>query len=134
MVETLHTFDFEAVWDDLVEQFADPLSSLRELVQNAIDANSGEVGIECEYRPADEEEDVEGRAIIHVRDWGEGMDRETIEGRLTDLFHSGKDDDYTKIGQFGIGFASVFGLEPSVVCLDTGRDGAYWRVLFDGEG
>jgi len=134
MVETLHTFDFDAVWEDLVEQFADPLFCLRELVQNAIDSNSGEVDIECEYRPADGDDAVEGRGIIHVRDFGEGMTREIIEGRLTELFHSGKDEDYTKIGRFGIGFVSVFGLEPSVVCLDTGRDGEYWRVLFDTDG
>ena len=132
MVDTLHTFDFEAVWEDLVDQFADPLSCLRELVQNAIDAESGEVEIEVDYEPADI--DAGGRIILHVRDWGVGMDREIIEGRLTELFHSGKDEDYTKIGRFGIGFVSVFALEPSVVCVDTGRSGEYWRVLLHGDG
>jgi molecular chaperone HtpG len=58
------------------------------------------------------------------------MDREIIETKLVRLFSSGKDDDFTKIGRFGIGFVSVFAIEPQVVCLDTGRAGEYWRVLF----
>lgn len=132
MVDALHTFDFDAVWDDLVDQFADPLSCLRELVQNAIDAESGEVDVEVEFDAGQGE--TAGRMILHVRDWGVGMDREVIEGRLTDLFHSGKAEDYTKIGRFGIGFVSVFALEPTVVCVDTGRSGEYWRILFHGDG
>jgi hypothetical protein len=134
MVDSLQTFDLEAVWSDLIEQFSEPLSCLRELVQNAIDANSGEVEIDFEYESVQTDGGGQGRMVLHVRDFGEGMDRDLIEGRLTELFSSGKDEDYTKIGRFGIGFVSVFALEPEVVCLDTGRSGEYWRVLFDGEG
>lgn len=135
MVDSLQTFDLQAVWSDLIEQFSEPLSCLRELVQNAIDANSGEVEIDFEYESIQTDGGGQpGRMVLHVRDFGEGMDRDLIEGRLTELFSSGKDEDYTKIGRFGIGFVSVFALEPEVVCLDTGRSGEYWRVLFDGEG
>ncbi len=134
MIDSIQTFDLEAVWEDLIAQFSDPLSCLRELVQNAIDANSGDIDIDFEFAPVAGDGADRGRMVLHVRDFGEGMDRDLIEGRLTELFSSGKDDDYTKIGRFGIGFVSVFALEPQVVCVDTGRSGEYWRVLFDGDG
>src|SRR5690606_1601606 len=53
--------------------------------------------------------------------------------RLTRLFSSAKDGDYTKIGRFGIGFVSVFALAPELVCVDTGRNGEFWRVLFKAD-
>lgn len=114
--------------DELVNQFADPMSFLRELVQNALDAGSSEVEISIEWEPG---ADGRGVAVILVEDWGEGMTREIIETKLTRLFSSAKDGDMTKIGKFGIGFASVFAIEPDVVCVDTSRDGQHWRVLFD---
>ena len=68
--------------------------------------------------------------VIEVADAGEGMTREIIDTRLTRLFSSAKEGDYTKIGRFGIGFVSVFAIDPEVVCVDTGRAGEYWRVVF----
>ena len=68
--------------------------------------------------------------IIRVDDYGSGMDRAIIDNKLTRLFASDKEDDLTKIGKFGIGFVSVFALKPDAVCLDTGRVGESWRVLF----
>ncbi len=116
--------DVVGVLDDLVNQFSDPMSFLRELIQNAIDAGSGEVDIRIEHDPG------RGMMTVHVDDFGEGMDRSIIETKLTRLFSSGKDDDFTKIGRFGIGFVSVFAIGPQVVCVDTGRAGEYWRILF----
>jgi hypothetical protein len=58
------------------------------------------------------------------------MNREIIEKQLTRLFSSAKDGDRTKIGKFGIGFVSVFAIDPHIVCVDTSRDGEHWRVLF----
>ncbi len=113
-----------SILNDLVHQFSDPLSFYRELVQNSIDAGSGEVDIRLEY------DAEEGRAVITVADYGEGMTREIIEDKLTRLFSSGKDDDLTKIGRFGIGFVSVFAIEPDHVVVDTGREGTYLRALF----
>jgi hypothetical protein len=111
--------------DTLVQQFSDPLACLRELVQNSIDAGSRQVDIAFEH--------VDGVMCIHVDDYGDGMDRAIIDSRLTRLFSSAKDGDMTKIGRFGIGFVSVFALEPEAVCVDTGRGPENWRVLFKAD-
>ncbi|MBL9102828.1 MAG: ATP-binding protein [Myxococcales bacterium] len=113
-----------AALEGLVHQFADPWAFLRELVQNAIDAGSPEIDVSVEHDAA------RGTMVITVADAGEGMSREIIDTRLTRLFSSAKEGDYTKIGRFGIGFVSVFALDPAVVCVDTGRTGEHWRVLF----
>ncbi len=108
----------------LVGQFADPWSFLRELIQNSMDAGSLEIEIFVEHDSA------EGVMTIEIIDNGEGMDREIIDTRLTRLFSSAKDGDYTKIGRFGIGFVSVFAIDPDLVCVDTARAGEHWRILF----
>lgn len=112
--------------DHLVDQFSERLSFFRELIQNSIDAGTSEVDIRCEWV-----DEGDGLMTIHVDDFGEGMDREIIDSKLTRLFSSGKDGDLTKIGRFGIGFVSVFAVEPDAVCVDTSRAGESWRVLFD---
>lgn len=109
----------------LVQQFSDPLACLRELVQNSLDAGSRQVDVAFEY--------TDGVMCVRVDDYGEGMDRAIIDGRLTRLFSSAKDGDMTKIGRFGIGFVSVFALEPDAVCLDTGRGAENWRILFKAD-
>ncbi len=119
--------DSAAVLDDLVRQFSDPMAFFRELIQNAIDAGSGEVEIRLDFQAGEAES---GMLVARVDDFGEGMTREIIETKLTRLFSSAKDNDYTKIGRFGIGFVSVFAIAPDAVCLDTGRTGEAWRVLF----
>ena len=116
--------------DTLVHQFADPLSFYRELIQNAVDAGSPQVEVRLEYRESAAGAAGPGTAVIHVDDWGDGMDRRIIDSKLTRLFSSGKDGDLTKIGRFGIGFVSVFALAPDAVCVDTSRGGENWRVLF----
>ena len=116
----------DQVLDDLVHQFSDPFTFYRELIQNAMDAGTGRVDVEIERRPE------EGLVVIDVADQGEGMNRPIIEQELTRLFSSSKEQDLTKIGKFGIGFVSVFALQPERVVVDTGRDGESWRVVFDG--
>lgn len=113
--------------DELVNQFADPMSFLRELVQNSIDAGTEEIEVRVERQSGRGEAGV---TVINIDDWGEGMTREIIEKRLTRLFSSAKDGDMTKIGKFGIGFVSVFAIEPDAVCIDTAREGETWRILF----
>jgi len=115
------------ILEDLVNQFSDPMAFFRELIQNSIDAGSLEVDIRIEYNEGESEE---GSIIAHIDDFGEGMTREIIETKLTRLFSSTKDDDFTKIGRFGIGFVSVFAVEPDAVILDTARGGEAWRVIF----
>ena len=102
---------------DVVAQFADPLAFLRELVQNAIDAGTATVEVELRHDAAASAL----RAI--VRDRGEGMDRAILEDQLLVLFRSTKDRDPTKIGKFGIGFASVLAPGPRLVTVDTARGG-----------
>lgn len=108
----------------LVRQFAQPLACLRELVQNAIDAGSNHIEVEVRHLEADD------CHCIQVTDTGEGMNEDIIQTQLTRLFNSAKENDLTKVGKFGIGFVSVFALEPVAVVVDTGRDGQHWRVLF----
>ena len=110
--------------EGLVHQFADPWAFLRELVQNAVDAGSAQLDVSIEH------DAPRGTMIIEVADSGEGMTREIIDTRLTRLFSSSKEGDYTKIGRFGIGFVSVFATDPELVCVDTGRAGEWWRVVF----
>lgn len=114
--------------DNLVNQFTDPYACLRELIQNAMDAGSNAVYVEFEFKPYEKNE--KGIMIIKVDDTGEGMTRDIIDTKLTRLFSSTKENDLTKIGKFGIGFVSVFALEPDAVFVDTGRDGEYWRLHF----
>ena len=40
------------------------------------------------------------------------MTRAIVEGPLLTLFESSKESDSTKIGKYGIGFVSVFAIEP----------------------
>lgn len=110
--------------EQLVSQFAQPLAFLRELVQNSMDASTEIIEVDVDY-------DVEAECcFVRVRDTGVGMDRNIIDTKLTRLFSSTKENDLTKIGKFGIGFVSIFAINPRLVVLETGRDGESWRILF----
>ena len=100
---------------DMVRQFADPYAFVRELVQNGIDAGASHLQVSARHA-------ADGTAIFSVLDDGEGMDRETIEGPLLTLFSSAKDGDSGKIGKYGVGFVSVFAIEPSQVVVETWRE------------
>ena len=116
----------DEVFKNLVDQFSDPFTCLRELVQNAMDAGTESIEIRTRYL------DDPGGVLLEIRDFGSGMTRAIIDSKLTRLFASDKEDDLTKIGKFGIGFVSVFSLKPELVIVDTGRDGEFWRIAFDG--
>lgn len=107
---------------DLVDQFDRPLDFFRELIQNSIDAGSNRIDVSFEH-------DGE-KVIIHVEDDGEGMDEYIIDNFLLVLFRSTKEDDFTKIGKFGIGFVSVFAPRPDMVRLWTAKNGESWRLDF----
>lgn len=114
----------EKALEQLVSQFAQPLAFLRELVQNSMDASTEVIEVEVDY-------DAEAECcFVRVRDTGVGMDRAIIDTKLTRLFSSSKENDLTKIGKFGIGFVSIFAINPKLVVLETGRDGESWRLLF----
>ena len=116
----------DEVFKNLVDQFSDPFTCLRELVQNAMDAGTEQIEVKTRYLSDP------GGVCLEIRDFGEGMNRDIIDGKLTRLFSSDKENDLTKIGKFGIGFVSVFSLKPELVTVDTGRDGEFWRIAFDG--
>jgi hypothetical protein len=107
----------QGIVGDVIAQFADPNAFYRELVQNAIDAGSPSVDIRIEHDPAEQ--------MVHVtvRDRGEGMSQDTIENQLLVLFRSTKEADHSKIGKFGIGFASVLAPNPDAVIVQSARDG-----------
>src|SRR4051812_3835004 len=90
---------------EMVRQFADPYAFLRELVQNGMDAGATNIEVRFERTP-------EGTCVSQVTDDGSGMSRQIIEGPLLTLFSSSKDNDTSKIGKYGVGFVSVFALEP----------------------
>ncbi len=110
--------------DAVVAQFADPLVFLRELVQNSLDASATRIDVNFSH---DARSEV---AAITVIDNGEGMNERIIDNHLLTLFSSSKENDLTKIGKFGIGFKSIFAIEPDLVVVDTGQAGEAWRVLF----
>lgn len=107
----------------LVKQFSDPHAFIRELIQNSLDAGAARIDVRMVF--------ADGTLHVEVQDDGEGMDRPIIEGYLLTLFRSTKEDDLTKIGKFGIGFTSIFAMDPLEVVVDTGRDGVWHRVTFD---
>lgn len=111
----------------MVRQFADRYAFLRELVQNGIDAGATRIEVRIDR-------DADGAVITSVDDDGSGMTREIIEGPLLTLFSSSKEDDSSKIGKYGIGFVSVFAMEPVHVDVHTRRgDAEQWRVRLFGD-
>ncbi len=117
----------EAALGTLVNQFANPYDFVRELVQNSLDSGTPVVEVWTNYQATDERRGV---LEIHVHDYGTGMDEAIIDTKLTCLFSSSKEDDLTNIGKFGIGFVSVFAIEPGGVLIKTARGGEHWEVFF----
>ena len=109
---------------ELVDQFDDPLTFYREMIQNSIDAGSNRIDVTLRY------DEKAGQAVVHIEDDGEGMDEHVIENYLLVLFKSTKEDDFTKIGKFGIGFVSVFAPQPDFVRVFTAKNGQSWRIDF----
>ncbi len=128
MAEQLHELAEDAL-DHLVHQFARPMDFIRELVQNSIDAGTPRIEVWVDWNPP-KEDGAPGVLEMHVDDFGEGMDEAVIDSQLTRMFSSTKEDDLTKIGKFGIGFTSIFAIQPSAVLIQTGRHGESWELLF----
>ncbi|HTL31970.1 MAG TPA: ATP-binding protein [Kofleriaceae bacterium] len=106
----------EGIVGEVIAQFADINAFYRELVQNSIDAGSPTIEVELDY-------DHEAQHMkVSVKDRGEGMTRDIVENQLLVLFRSTKEKDSSKIGKFGIGFASVLAPNPEVVRVNTSRD------------
>jgi len=121
----------QAALEVLTKQFKNRFDFIRELVQNALDAGTPMVEVWVDFIPTESDRGV---CQIHVDDFGEGMNENIIDNQLTRLFSSTKEDDLTKIGKFGIGFVSVFSIEPEGVMIHTSRGGENWEVFFLGDG
>jgi hypothetical protein len=119
----------EQALGNLVKQFANPMDCLRELVQNSIDAGTPRIEITIDFTPPATPTGL-GELKIEVADFGQGMDAAIIDTQLTRLFSSAKEGDFGAIGKFGIGFTSVFAIEPALVRVLTGRHGENWEVVF----
>ena len=113
--ETADAPQDQGIVGDVIGQFADPLAFYRELVQNSIDAGSPSIEVRLEH--------ADSRLRVAVRDRGEGMTQDVLENQLLVLFRSTKEKDDTKIGKFGIGFASVLAPNPELVVVHSTRDG-----------
>jgi molecular chaperone HtpG len=110
----------------MVRQFADKHAFLRELAQNGIDAGASKIDVVFDR-------DDTGVVRTSVTDDGAGMSRAIIEGPLLTLFSSSKEGDRAKIGKYGIGFVSVFALEPDVVEVRTTTPGEAWLLRLFGD-
>jgi molecular chaperone HtpG len=111
---------------DMVRQFADKHAFLRELVQNGIDAGATKIEVRLDR-------DDRGVVRTSVTDDGSGMSRAIIEGPLLTLFVSSKESDSSKIGKYGIGFVSVFALEPDHVDVLTSTGTESWLLRLFGD-
>lgn len=121
----------EALLQRLVRQFASPYDFVRELVQNSMDAGSDLVDCFLHTHPGHRPDEVVFE--LEFSDTGEGMDEQVIDTELTRLFSSGKSQDRTMAGGFGIGFVSVFAWDPERVLVQTGRRDESWELLFGAD-
>ena len=107
------------------KQFSDPHYAFRELVANAIDSY---VGLHKEFQ-VDIQLDSDQFSIT---DYGCGMDEEKIK-LLRTLGMTEKSGNYDYIGNFGIGFASLFHPELGVdnIEIDTTNGEKGYRLHFE---
>ena len=120
--------DLDLAWKAIIErQFGgDSGRGFCELIQNLLDSYASDVplgerrgSITCD------------KTKITIEDWGEGLDRERISHLVT-LGGTDKRDDSSKIGQFGIGFFSIFNpsLGTQTVTVTTRCEGHAVEVRF----
>ncbi len=96
---------------------------VREICTNAADSHA-EAG--CESMPFDVHLPTYTDPRFIVRDYGVGMDHETVMGVFSTLFDSSKDETDDLVGGFGLGSKTPFSITDSyeVIC----RDGVARRV------
>jgi len=115
----------EEVLATLATQFRQRSAFVRELIQNSLDAGASHISLHLDA--------IDEYLHIRLDDDGCGMDRRIIEEHLLVLFRSTKDADHTQIGGFGVGFVSLFALDPVAVIVDTARYAKHLRVVMDAE-
>jgi hypothetical protein len=111
--------------ENLVTQFERPAQYVRELVQNSIDANASEINFNYAYDP-----DQQLSQLV-ISDDGFGMSYKDIKKYLLNLFESSKYENRSKIGKFGIGFVSLFAVDPDLVVVETTQNNKTYSVFLD---
>jgi len=103
-----------------------PGRAFSELIQNAIDSYPN--GTPWEERMG---EICAGRDWLSIKDYGEGMDTERLRLLIT-LGGTDKDNDPQKIGQFGMGFMSMFNrkLGTKEILVKTRCEGQTVQLVF----
>ncbi len=85
-------------------QVGEKHTAIRELAQNSIDAYDIK---DPERKVVFQLEEQDQHYVLHVRDYGCGMDLKTLVRDLLIPMNSGKEFDPTKIGEHGIGWFSI---------------------------
>jgi len=99
----------------------------KELVQNAMDAVRGESGDKNVTVSVDDYEHT-----IQVKDTGKGMTKNELETVFTDLGSSGKRDDVTASGGFGLAKAAPLMMSKSIkVTTVVNEGGSLYRHTFE---
>jgi hypothetical protein len=125
---TLYQVNVEEAWRKLTSrQFAnEPARGLEEIISNAVDSYPGDVPKEKVKIAIDFTDNS-----VAVIDWGEGMSLNRIDCLLT-LGGSDKSFDDKKIGQFGVGFCSLFNpaLGTRLVVVTTRCEDSFVEMTF----
>ncbi len=104
---------------------ADPWIFVRELIQNARDADAARVTIATEER--------DGIARVTVADDGSGMSFGHARRYLFSLYSSSKGAGSGAAGRFGVGFWSVLRFAPSRIAIRSRpASGPAWEIELDG--
>ncbi len=120
------TVDVAGLFEALTEQFPEPLLCVRELVQNAADAESSRIEVDVAY-------DASRRLMrISVRDDGRGMNEDEVQGYLTIGF-SQKDASRHR-GRFGMGKLSPYALRIVRMTVETSDGHETHRLTFQSDG
>lgn len=110
-----------------IETYSSPVTPIREIVINGIEASEGKskTVIDISYNDTSLLGSNNGKnnAIVTITDSGSGMSREFVESFFVSVGASTKDNDDDGVGGFGIGAKSVMSISKNVV----------WSTVKDGE-
>ena len=127
----LYDVNVNEAWRKLTSrQFAnEPVRGIEEIISNAVDSYPDDAPLNKRKIAVDFKGDT-----LSVTDWGQGMSLERIDCLLT-MGGSDKHFDDKKIGQFGIGFCSIFNptLGTRSVLITTRCDGRGVDLIFTVE-
>lgn len=120
--------DVVGLLEALTEQFPEPLLCVRELIQNAADAEAQRIDVDISY------DKHRNMTRLSVRDDGRGMSSDEVQTYLT-IGLSNKDPSRDR-GRFGIGKLSPYalGFEQMVVETNSGETAHRLEFRPDGSG